>query len=87
PIARKMVLGGAQGGMPGEEGTAPAPNAPGAVAVGTEGTALTTLRPVGMVRFGDLRVESVAEMGMIEAGTAVTVVESTPLRVVVRVRG
>jgi hypothetical protein len=26
-------------------------------------------------------------MGMIEAGTAVTVVESTPLRVVVRARG
>jgi membrane-bound serine protease (ClpP class) len=61
--------------------------APGAVAVGTEGTAETTLRPVGMVRFGELRVESVAEMGMIEAGTAVTVVESTPLRVVVRARG
>ena len=38
-------------------------------------------------RFGELRVESVAEMGMIEAGTAVTVVESTPLRVVVRTRG
>ena len=47
----------------------------------------TTLRPVGMVRFGELRVESVAEMGMIEAGTAVTAVESTPLRVVVRARG
>jgi len=87
PIARKMVLGDTQAGMPGEEGTAPAPNAPGAVPVGAEGTAETTLRPVGMVRFGELRVESVAEMGMIEAGTAVKVVESTPLRVVVRARG
>jgi hypothetical protein len=82
-----MVLGGTQAGMQGEDGPAPAPNAPGAVAVGTEGTAETTLRPVGMVRFGELRVESVAEMGMIEAGTAVTAVESTPLRVVVRARG
>lgn len=87
PIARKMVLGGTEGAASGDEGPALAPGTVGPVPVGAEGTALTTLRPVGMVRFGELRVESVAEMGMIEAGTAVVAVESTPLRVVVRARG
>ena len=87
PIARKMVLGSTEGAASGDEGPAPVPTAAGTVPVGAEGTALTTLRPVGLVRFGELRVEAVAAMGLIEAGTAVTVVESTPLRVVVRGRG
>ena len=47
----------------------------------------TPLRPVGFVRFGDRRIEAVAEHGMIEAGTAVTVAESGPARIVVRARG
>ena len=81
PIARKMVLG-THDGSP--EGSAPAAAATGPVAVGTEGEALTPLRPVGFVRFGEARIEAVAEMGMIEAGAAVTVVESGPSRVVVR---
>ena len=83
PIARRMVLGSTdeqapEGGVPGAAGPVP---------VGEEGIAATPLRPVGFVRFGDRRIEAVAEHGMIEAGTAVTVAESGPARVVVRARG
>lgn len=83
PIARRMVLGGVDAG----DGTAPGASLPGPVAVGEEGTAATPLRPVGFVRFGDRRIEAVAEHGMIEAGASVTVTETGPSRVVVRLRG
>lgn len=83
PIARRMVLGSVDGEA---EEPGPAPAA-GPVAVGEDGIAATPLRPVGFVRFGERRIEAVAEHGMIEAGTAVTVTESAPARIVVRVRG
>ncbi|MBM4100454.1 MAG: hypothetical protein FJ260_11010 [Planctomycetes bacterium] len=83
PIARRMVLGPSEDHAP--EGGVPA--AAGSVPVGEEGIAATPLRPVGFVRFGERRVEAVAEHGMIEAGTAVTVAESGPARIVVRARG
>lgn len=83
PIARRMVLGTVEG----DEVEGPPPAAAGPVAVGDEGVAATPLRPVGFVRFGERRIEAVAEHGMIEAGTAVTVSESAPARVVVRPRG
>lgn len=83
PIARRMVLGTVEG----DEAEGPPPTAAGPVAVGEEGVAATPLRPVGFVRFGERRIEAVAEHGMIEAGTAVTVSESAPARVVVRPRG
>jgi membrane-bound serine protease (ClpP class) len=84
PIARRMVLGSTDGDIEGQE---PVKAMPGPVAVGTAGVALTPLRPIGFVRFGDLRLEAAAEMGMIDIGAAVTVVESTGDRVVVRTRG
>ena len=83
PIARRMVLGAAEGA----DGAAPATAVPGPVALGEEGTAATPLRPVGFVRFGDRRIEAVAEHGMIEAGAEVIVTETGPSRVVVRLRG
>lgn len=78
PIARRMVLA---------EGEAPA--APGTpdVAVGSEGVALTPLRPVGFVRIGTLRIEANAEMGLIEAGAGVVVSGTSGGRVTVRARG
>lgn len=83
PLARRMVLGGFEGG--------PAPDASrvpsDAPAVGSDGVAETALRPVGWVRVGDHRIEAVAELGMVDAGAAVTVIESGPNRVVVRARG
>lgn len=84
PIARRMVLGNTDADS---EGVQPIKVAAGQVAVGTEGVALTPLRPIGFVRFGDLRMEAAAEMGMIDVGAVVTVVESTGDRVVVRARG
>ena len=79
PIAQRMALGeGSEirggGGDP-------------QVAVGEPGTAVTPLRPVGFVRFGDRRVEASADFGMIDAGTEVTVVEASAAGVKVRARG
>ncbi len=84
PIARRMVLGNSESDADGQVPSTPA-IAP--VAIGTEGVALTPLRPIGFVRFGELRIEAAAEMGMIDIGAPVTVVESSGDRVVVRVRG
>lgn len=42
--------------------------------VGEDGTAETALRPVGTVRIGDRRLDALAESGVIDAGTPVTVV-------------
>jgi membrane-bound ClpP family serine protease len=51
--------------------------------VGLEGKVVTPLRPVGMVDIGGRRVECMAEWGVIEPGTAVTVssVESVQVKV------
>ena len=83
PLARRMVLGGVDGDAePGAR--SPLPDAP---TVGTDGVAETALRPVGWIRIGDRRIEAVAELGMVDAGSSVTVIESGPGRVVVRARG
>ncbi len=44
--------------------------------VGHEGTTLTTLRPIGFVRVNGLRLDAVAENGVIEVGVAVIVIDS-----------
>lgn len=54
------------------------------VSRGAEGTALTTLRPSGKARFGDHVVDVVTEGEFIAAETAVTVVSSDGMRVVVK---
>lgn len=80
PVAQRMALGeGSE--IRGDGGGGPS------VAVGAEGTAETPLRPVGFIRVGELRLEASAELGMIEAGTPVTVVESSAAGVRVRARG
>ena len=45
------------------------------IAVGTEGQAVTELRPIGACRLNDKRVDCIAQSGVIEAGTAVQVVQ------------
>lgn len=83
PIARRMVLGENDG-----DSAAVAPTIRGdAPSVGEDGFAETALRPVGWVRIGDRRVEATAELGMIDAGTAVTVTSTREGRVSVRARG
>lgn len=42
--------------------------------IGTEGIVLTDLRPVGAVRLGDRRVDALAELSFIPAGSKVRVV-------------
>ncbi|XAL99628.1 hypothetical protein OT109_18870 [Phycisphaeraceae bacterium D3-23] len=55
----------------------------GAIAVGTRGTAITDLRPVGACRLEGLRTDCIALAGVIESGTAVRVVsvEGTTIKV------
>lgn len=51
--------------------------------VGAEGVAVTDLRPSGAARFGDERVDVVAESNFIESGTPVRIVRSEGYRHVV----
>ncbi len=51
---------------------------------GTQGTALTTLRPSGKVRFGDQVIDVVTEGDFIPAETPVSVVSADGMRVVVK---
>lgn len=56
--------------------------------VGQEGVAVTQLRPSGMARFGDRKVDVVAEGEVIARNTRVRIIEVESNRVVVRaVRG
>jgi membrane-bound serine protease (ClpP class) len=52
--------------------------------VGQEGVALTTLRPAGMARFGEKKVDVVSEGEVIDRDARVRVVEVKGNRVVVR---
>jgi membrane-bound serine protease (ClpP class) len=52
--------------------------------MGREGVTLTTLRPAGVARLGEERVDVVAESGFIEKDLAIRVVEVEGARVVVR---
>lgn len=52
--------------------------------VGRVGTSVTPLRPVGECRFGDDKVECVAESGMIPRGSAVKAVGIVNMSLVVR---
>jgi membrane-bound serine protease (ClpP class) len=44
------------------------------VLIGAEGTVLTDLRPIGAVRLGDRRIDALAELSFIPAGSRVKVV-------------
>jgi len=52
--------------------------------VGQEGVALTTLRPAGMARFGEKKVDVVSEGEVVERDARVRVVEVKGNRVIVR---
>jgi membrane-bound serine protease (ClpP class) len=52
--------------------------------VGQEGVALTTLRPAGMARFGEKKVDVVSEGEEVERDSRVRVIEVKGNRVVVR---
>lgn len=52
--------------------------------IGMQGTALTDLRPAGVGKFGDERIDIVAEEGWIESGTPIEILRSEGYRHVVR---
>lgn len=52
--------------------------------VGTQGVAITDLRPAGTARFGELRVDVVSEGGFIRSGTPLQVLKVEGNRVTVR---
>ncbi|MBT8486103.1 MAG: hypothetical protein HKO59_04740 [Phycisphaerales bacterium] len=55
--------------------------------VGAEGVTETALRPVGMVRLGDHRIDAMSETGIIEANTPVVVTTVYDNQIKVRPRG
>jgi membrane-bound serine protease (ClpP class) len=55
-----------------------------ALVVGLEGRALSTLRPSGMVEFDGLRLDGVAEEGMIQPGSPILAVRVRSGRLIVR---
>jgi membrane-bound serine protease (ClpP class) len=52
--------------------------------VGKEGLAVSMLRPVGVVRFGDLKVECMAESGYVDKNSTVRVIKVDGTQVTVR---
>lgn len=83
-IGRRMILGGTEPAD--EDGSArpAAEEAPSAL-VGVEGTALTDLRPVGMVELDGARHEAMSEFGVIDSGQRVRVTKVEGDRIRVRV--
>jgi membrane-bound serine protease (ClpP class) len=68
--------------LPGVE-SPPAPR-PLPVQIGQTGTAVSELRPAGVCEFDGLRVEATSDLGIINAGQAVKVVDIANRRPVVR---
>jgi len=52
--------------------------------VGRSGTAVSSLRPAGIVQVDGRRIDAITEGGMIEAGQSVTVINAQANRLVVR---
>lgn len=71
PIGRALTLEEEQEAL-----NAPGPpdDSPDAILVGTEGEALTELRPVGACRLAGKRIDCIAQTGVIEPGTKVRVI-------------
>jgi hypothetical protein len=83
PYANRMILR-----APSEAPGAGEPLLPGASAaaelLGAIGTSNTSLRPAGVVRFGDAFVDVVSDGGFITAGTRVQVIAVEGTRIVVK---
>lgn len=86
PLGRRMILGtdvsGRTSSIGDEEGGAARADqarrerlAQLQELIGAEGKTVTALRPVGVVKIGDQRVDALAESGVIEADTPVTVTD------------
>ncbi len=85
-VYRRFVLSADIPSGPSILGDAPHFPPPVRVATGAEGTAVTSLRPSGKARFGEHVVDVVTEGEFISAESAVAVVSTDGMRVVVKVR-
>lgn len=83
PMGRRLILGDPEG-KPADADHEP--DGAGAI-VGTEGVALTDLRPMGTVDIEGKRLEATAELGLIHAGTRVRVTGVDGAKVRVRALG
>jgi len=54
---------------------------------GTTAVTATPLRPVGVIRIGDRRMDALAESGIIDQGTEVEIVEIIDNQIKVRPKG
>lgn len=81
PMGRKLILGADQDS---EDAPPPNPSAGLQGLIGSEGTVLSDLRPVGTVRIGDRKFEAVSETTLIRAGSAVRVTGADGLNLRVR---
>jgi membrane-bound ClpP family serine protease len=82
PLARRMILGGADDAdTAGDDGSSAPQRAQVArlaqmqQLVGAEGMTITALRPVGTVRINGQRLDALAESGIIEAGVPIVVAD------------
>jgi len=73
-----------QGGAARLSMTAPPKSSPGSVEVGDIGRVVSTLRPTGEARFGDVIVDVVAKAEFLDKGTNVEIIEIRGNRVVVK---
>ncbi|MCC6554443.1 MAG: nodulation protein NfeD [Polyangiaceae bacterium] len=78
PFGRRLVLAGGLGAE------VPAAPAPARVRAGDRGVSTSPLRPAGVARFGEARVDVVSEGGYVEAGEPIEVIRVEGSRVVVR---
>ncbi len=83
PMGRRMVLSAED---PARTSGSASDQASALPAVGTRGTAITSLRPGGFARFEGRRIDATAEGGLIEAGTEIEVVSLRDGQIRVRAR-
>lgn len=91
PLAKKLILGAADDSDPADEESMPRAElarrervASLRTLVGMQGVAATPLRPIGFVVIGGRRVDALAEGNVIDAGTAVVVIDVVDNQIKVR---
>jgi membrane-bound serine protease (ClpP class) len=95
PMARNIILGGSEFALEadGEEDEFMASEkarmtrlAELRALIGAEGTSITPLRPVGIIRIGGQRIDAMAETGSIDANTTVVVIDVYDNQIKVRAK-
>ncbi len=91
PITRKLILGGEEDAVAEQQGVSRSEQARRErlaqlqALIGAEGTTVTPLRPVGVVKIQGQRVDALAETGVIDSGETIVVTDVYDNQVKVRV--